>query len=95
MSKHKLEVTLKGEFTTVDVELEGKEIPLRESGDNIFSWTDSNFEIENPLNISVRLKGWTSQDWSIVIKVDDQEKFKKEGTFDSSGFVNFPAEVQI
>lgn len=95
MTKHKLEVTLKGKFTTVDVKLEGKEIPLRESKDNIFHGSYSDFEIENPLDISVLLKGWTSQDWSIVIKVDDQEKFKEEGTFGSNGTVDFTRSVKI
>lgn len=95
MAKHKLEVTLKGEFTTVDVTLEGIEIPLREIKDNVYHRLYSHFEILNPLDIFVKLKGWTGQDWSILIKVDDQEKFKEKGTFDSKGFAKISEQVQI
>lgn len=89
MAKHKIEVILKGEFTTIDVFLEGIEIPLREINDNDYYKLYSEFEIDNPLDINFRLKGWTGMSWSILIKVDNTTVFSKKGVFDRKGFVTF------
>jgi len=95
MSKHKTEVSLQGEFTTIDVFLEGIEIPLREINDNDFYKLYNEFEIVNPLNISARLKGWTGMKWKITIKVDDKVVYSKNGIFDNKGFVTFTATKSI
>lgn len=92
---YKVEVFLKGEFTTIDVFLEGKEIPLREINDGDYYKLYSSFEILDPLDIHVRLKGWYSMDWSFAVKVNDKEVFKKEGEFDVKGFVTFTEKVKI
>ncbi|MBK7389089.1 MAG: hypothetical protein IPI23_08465 [Bacteroidetes bacterium] len=95
MSKHKTEVSLQGGFTTIDVFLEGIEIPLKEINDNDYYKLYSEFEISNPLNISVRLKGWTGMKWKITIKIDDINVYSKNGVFDNKGFVTFTATKTI
>lgn len=95
MAKHKTEVNLQGEFTTIDVYLEGIEIPLREINDNDYYKLYSEFEIINPLNINVRLKGWTGMKWKITIKVDETNVYSKNGVFDNKGFVAFTATKSI
>ncbi len=89
MDKHKIEVRLQGEFTTIDVFLEGIEIPLREVNDNDYSKLYTEFEIQNPLDINVRLKGWIGMKWALSIKIDDKEVYSKNGVFDFKGFVSF------
>ena len=95
MAKCKTEVFLKGEFTTIDVFLEGLEIPLREINNGEFFKLFSEFGIRNPLDIHVRLKGWISMKWQFKIKVNDKEVFSKSGQFDSKGFVTFTEQIQI
>jgi hypothetical protein len=95
MAKHKTEVSLQGEFTTIDVFLEGIEIPLREINDNDYYKLYNEFEINNPLNINVRLKGWTGMKWKIIVKVDDTNVYSKKGDFDEKGFVTFTANKPI
>jgi len=89
MAKHKTEVSLQGEFTTIDVFLEGIEIPLREINDNDYYKLYNEFEITDPLNINVRLKGWIGMKWKITIKIDDAIVHTKNGIFDSKGFVSY------
>ncbi len=89
LNKNKVEVFLKGEFTTIDVYLEGREIGLREVNDNEYYKLFNEFVIEGPLNIHVRLKGWSGSKWSFLVKVNDKEFFKTNGTLSSSGFVTF------
>lgn len=50
MAKHKTEIKLVGEFTTIDVYLEGIEIPLREINDGEHYKLYSEFEISGLLN---------------------------------------------
>jgi len=95
MSKHKTEVNLQGEFTTIDIFLEGIEIPLRAINDNDYYKLYSAFDIVNPLNISARLKGFFGMKWKLTIKVDDQNVYSKNGTFDEKGFVTFSATKTI
>lgn len=95
MAKHKTEISLKGEFTTIDIFLEGVEIPLREINDNDYYKIFSEFEIENPLDINVRLKGWTGMKWEISIKVDGTIAYTRNGVFDKKGFVTFTATKTI
>ncbi len=95
MAKHKTEVSLQGEFTTIDVFLEGIEIPLREINDNDYYKLYNEFEIVNSLNINVRLKGWSGMKWKITIKVDDTTAYTKNGVFDNKGFVTFTATKTI
>jgi hypothetical protein len=95
MAKHKTEVTLKGEFTTIDVFLEGIEIPLREINDNEYYKLYSEFEIQNPLDIQVRLKGWIGMKWGFSIILDDKEVYSNKGTFDYKGFVTFTVQKNI
>ena len=95
MAKHKTEVKLVGEFTTIDVYLEGTEIPLREINDGEYYKLYNEFVIDGQLDIHVRLKGWIDMKWKISIKVDDKEVFKKNGTFDWKGFVTFTDKVNI
>jgi hypothetical protein len=95
MSQHKVEISLQGEFTTIDVFLEGKEIPLKEINDNDYYKVYTAFEIFDPLDISVRLKGFMNMKWKITIKVNDSTLFTKSGVFDSKGFVTFKATKTI
>ncbi|MGV8830023.1 MAG: hypothetical protein ACWA6U_17075 [Breznakibacter sp.] len=95
MAKHKTEVILKGEFTTIDVFLEGLEIPLREINDNEYYKLYNEFEIQNPLDINVRLKGWIGMKWKFIVKVDDKEIYSNNGIFGNKGFVNFSKPVNI
>ena len=95
MAKHKTEVKLTGEFTTIDVYLEGIEIPLREVNDGEHYKLYSEFEINGPLDVHVRLKGWIDMKWEISIKVDNKEVFKKKDTFDWRGFTTFTQPVNI
>jgi|GEM_PF-4329143 len=95
MAKYKTEVSLQGEFTTIDVFLEGIEIPLREVNDNDYYKLYNEFEIINPLNINVRLKGWVGMKWKIIIKVEDKAAYTKSGVFDNKGFVTFTATKMI
>ena len=87
--KYKVEVFLNGEFTTIDVYLEGHEIGLREINDNEFYKLFNEFIIDEPLNIHVILKGWSGSKWSFLIKINDKDFFKNKGTFSSSGYVTF------
>ncbi len=89
ISKNKVEVFLKGEFTTIDVYLEGKEIGLREINDNEYYKLYNEFYIDGQLDIHVRLKGWNTSKWSFTVKLNDKELFAKSDKFDSSGFVTF------
>ena len=95
MSKRKVEVFLKGEFTTIDVFLEGMEIPLREINNNEYYKLYTEFDIVDELDIHVRLKGWVNMQWSFKVKVDDVEKLLKSGTFDFKGFVTFTEHVKV
>jgi hypothetical protein len=89
MAKHKLELSLKGEFTGIDVSLEGIQIVPREINDNDYYKQFSEFEIQNPLDIHVRLDGFIGMKWTLSIKVDDTEVYSKKGEFDFKGFVTF------
>jgi hypothetical protein len=89
MARHKIEVNLLGEFTTIDVFLEGIEIPLKEINDNTYYKVYTEFDILDPLDINVRLKGWIGMKWNLSVKVDDKEFYSKEGVFDYKGFVTF------
>jgi hypothetical protein len=89
MPHYKTEVTVKGELTTVDVILEGTEIPLREINENEYYRSYSEFEVVEPLDVSVRLKGWTGMKWSVEIKLNDNVVLSKKGEFDVKGFVTF------
>jgi hypothetical protein len=89
MAKHKIELFLKGEFTGIDVSLEGTQIVPREINDNDYFKLFSEFEIQNPLDIHVRLDGFIGMKWSLSIKVDDTEVYSKKGEFDFKGFVTF------
>jgi hypothetical protein len=95
MAKHKTEVSLQGEFTTIDVFLEGIEIPVREINDNDYYKLYNEFEIVNPLNINVRLKGWTGMKWKFSVKVDGANAYSNNGVFDEKGFVTFTATKTI
>jgi hypothetical protein len=95
MAKHKTEVSLQGEFTTIDVFLEGNEIPLREINDNDYYKLYNEFEITNPMNINARLKGWKGMKWKLSITIDDIAAYSKSGVFDHKGFVNFTATKTI
>lgn len=95
LASYKVEVFLKGEFTTIDVLLEGKEIPLREVDDNEYYKLYTSFDIINPLDIHVRLKGWFGMDWSFSVKINDKEIYANEGVFDIKGFVTFTEHVNI
>lgn len=95
MANHKLEVFLKGEFTGIDIALEGKQIVPREINDNDYYKLFTEFEILNPLNIHVRLDGWFSMKWKFIIKVDNVEVFSNKGEFDEKGFVTFTKERNI
>lgn len=95
MANHKLEVFLKGEFTGIDIALEGKQIVPREINDNDYYKLFTEFAIQNPLNIHVRLDGWFSMKWKLIIKVDDVEVFSKKGEFNDKGFVTFTNEKNI
>jgi hypothetical protein len=95
MAKHKTEVSLKGEFTTIDVCLESIEIPVREINDNDYYKLYNEFEIVNPLDISVRLKGWTGMKWNFSVKIDDADTYSNNGVFDEKGFVTFIASITI
>lgn len=95
MSKHKLEVKLSGEFTTIDVYLEGTEIPLREINNGEYYKLYTEFEIKDPLDVHVRLKGWSDMKWKISIKVDDTEVLENNGVFDWKAFVTFTKQVNI
>ena len=89
MAKHKVELILKGEFTGIDIALEGIQIVPREINDNDYYKLFSEFEIQNPLNIHARLDGWIGMKWLLSIKVNDKEVYSRKGTFDSKGFVTF------
>lgn len=95
MGKHKVETTLKGVFTTIDVYLEGIEIPLSEINQNEYYKLYSAFVIDNPLDIHVMLKGWTGMEWSLAIVVDDKEVYKNNGVFDKKGYVTFTAQINL
>jgi len=91
----KVEVKLVGEFTTVDVFLEGDEIPLKEINDNEYHKVYTNFQIEGSLDVLVRLKGFYSMDWDIKIFVNDNEIFHRSGVFDDKEFVTLKAEIDL
>ena len=95
MRQIKTEVILEGEFTTIDVSLEGKEISLREVEDNQFRKLFNGLEIEEDLDIHVRLKGFITMEWSIKVIIEDKEAFLKKGTFDSKGFITFTESIGI
>lgn len=95
MTTHKTEVSLQGEFTTIDVFLEGIEIPLREINDNDYYKLYNEFVIVNPLDISVRLKGWMGMKWNFSINIDDANIYSNNGVFDKKGFVTFTATKSI
>lgn len=95
MSTHKIEVILQGEFTTIDVFIEGSEIPLREINDNEYYKLYNGFEIINPLDVSVRLKGWAGMEWNFSIKIDGSDTYSNKGIFDNKGFVTFNAAKTI
>lgn len=95
MAKHKLELFLKGEFTGIDISLEGIQIVPREINDNDYYKLFSEFEIQSLLDIHVRLDGFIGMKWSISIKVDNGEVYTKEGEFDSKGFVTFTSTKKI
>jgi hypothetical protein len=91
----RIEVKLVGEFTTVDVFLEGNEIPLKEVKDNEFYKVYTNFQIDGPLDVLVRLKGFYSMDWDIKILANGNEVFHRSGVFDDKEFVTFKAEIDL
>lgn len=95
MAKHKVEVKLNGEFTTIDVFLEGIEISLREINDGEHYKLFSEFEITDLLDVHVRLKGWIDMKWSIEIKVDNKKVFNRNGEFDWKGFITFTEQVNM
>jgi hypothetical protein len=95
MAKKKVEVILKGEFTTIDIFLEGIEIPLNEINNNDFYKLYNLFEIEDPLDIHVRLKGWIDMNWEIIIKINNATVFSKHGTFDYRGFITFTETIKL
>jgi hypothetical protein len=95
MAKHKLELFLSGEFTGIDICLEGTQIVPREINDNEYYKLYTEFVIENPLDIHVRLDGFFSMKWALSIKVDDAEVYTKKGEFDKKGFVTFTETVII
>ena len=95
MTKHKTELILKGEFTTIDVFLEGIEIPLREINDNDYYKLFNEFEVQNPLDIHVRLKGWIGMKWEFSVKVDSKEVYSDKGQFDHKGFITFTKHINI
>ena len=95
MANYKVEIFLKGEFKEVDVFLEGTEIPLREINDNDYYKLYNQFDIQNPLDINVRLKGWYDMFWEFSVKVNDVEKYHKNGVFDNKGFVGFTDSVIV
>jgi|KBSSwiStaDraftv2_1062776.scaffolds.fasta_scaffold61514_2 hypothetical protein len=95
LSSYKVEVFLKGEFTTIDVYLEGKEIPLREVDDNEYYKLYTSFDIINPLDIHVRLKGWFGMDWNFEVRVNNKQVYSNDGVFDVKGFVTFTEHVNI
>ena len=95
MAKFKTEIILKGEFTTVDVSLEGNEIPLREIADNEFRKLFTEFSISGPLDIHVRLKGWIDMKWEFSILINDSIAFSNGGLFDARGFVTFTEHINV
>jgi len=95
MAKYKVEVQLTGVFTTIDVFLEGIEIPLREVEPNKYVKIYSAFEIVNPLDIHVLIKGWIGMKWAFLVRVNDKQVFKKEGEFDKKGYATFTETVNI
>jgi hypothetical protein len=89
MAKHKIELLLKGEFTGIDISLEGIQIDPREINDHDYYKLFSEFEIRNPLDIHARFDGFIGMKWSVLIKVDDKVIYTREGVFDYKGFVTF------
>jgi len=95
MENYKTEVILTGEFTTIDVFLEGTEVPLSETESNTYYKEYPAFAIEGLLDLNVRLKGWTGMSWSLKIKIRDKEVYSRSGVFDIKGFVTFTASIQV
>lgn len=95
MANYKLEVILRGTFTTIDIRLEGIEIQLVQK-DNAYHYKlYNNFNIINPLDISVRLKGWEGMQWSLEIKVEDIKIYEENSTFDHKGYVEYSTAIDI
>lgn len=94
MELHKVEVFLNGEFTTVDVYLEGREIPLQEINNNQYYKLYTKLPVYGSLDVHVRLKGWISMDWELKIKVDDVERLHERGTFGQWGFATFTRNIK-
>ncbi len=94
MASHNLEVTLKGQFSYIDVFLEGQEIPLREIDNDVYYRQYSNFDISNPLDINVRLCGFPPSNWDLSINVDNKNVFHKNKPF-AKKWVDFTESIMI
>jgi len=95
MAKKKLEINLKGELTGIDIVLEGIRIIPREINDNDYYKIYNQFEIQNPLDIHIRLDGWIDMKWEFVIKIDNKKVYSKKGKFTHKGFVTFNDKINI
>ena len=81
MATHKLDVTLKGQFSYIDVFIEGYEIPLREIDNDVYYRSYTNYEIDQTLDLNVKICGYPGTNWDLKINVDDKEIFADNKPF--------------
>ena len=81
MAKHKLEVKLSGEFTTIDIKVEGREVALREINDGEYYKKYSSFEIDDVINLNIFLIGFPTMEWKLEIFVDGDKVYSKKDKF--------------
>lgn len=93
MSKHRLEVKLYGEFTTVDIKVEGREISLREINGNEYHKLYSSFEIDELINLNVFLIGFPSMEWKIQIFADNKKVYEKKAKF-KKDYVSYTEDIK-
>jgi hypothetical protein len=95
MKQGKLEVTLEGSFTTIEVFVEGQRIKLFEKKEHVYTRTYEKFEVNDTLDIVCNLYGWRGRDWKLEVKFEGTSFFADSGTFDKSGFVKIKKSIQL
>jgi hypothetical protein len=80
-TSEKIEVILRGEFTNMDINIEGLHVPLYRSGQGEYVKSYEYFEIQWPLDVNIRLKSGLGKRWEVIIRLGGKSIFRRNGMF--------------
>ena len=93
-TSEKLEIILRGEFTSTRVSIEGTQIPLYRSGKGELCKTYEYFDVLWPLDLSVMLKGGLGKKWEVIVKVGGKTIIHRSGMFVEKRWVTLSGAFQ-